>query len=284
VKIINGLSVDVEDYFQVEAFSSTISFSSWDTQESRVERNTKKVLKFLEEEGIRATFFCIGWVAKRFPGLIKEISQNGHEIASHGFFHKPIWKQTPKEFREDVRSSKRILEDLIGKKVIGYRAPTYSITKKTLWALEILSEEGFVYDSSIFPIKHDLYGMSSAPRFPFKVKDHFLNVNSDLVEVPMSTLSFLKIKIPVAGGGYFRAFPFWFIRFAFWFINSIEKRSVIFYIHPWEFDPDQPKIKGLPFKSRLRHYINLNKTSKRFKKLISIFKFNTISNIISSAN
>ncbi len=281
MEIVNGLSVDVEDYFQVEAFSSTIPFSSWNYQENRIEANTKKILKLLEESGTHATFFCLGWIAKRFPKLIKEISQKGHEIASHGYSHKPIWKQSLREFREDVKASKHILEDLIGKRVLGYRAPTYSITKQTLWALEILAEEGFVYDSSIFPIRHDLYGLSSAPRFPFKVKDHFSNVDSDLIEVPMSTLSLLKIKIPIAGGGYFRFFPFCFIRFSFWFINFIEKRSVIFYIHPWEFDPDQPKVKGLSFRSRFRHYINLSKTFKRFKKLISIFKFDTISQAIS---
>ncbi len=280
MNVINALSVDVEEYFQVEAFSSAIKPSEWNSYPSRVQYNTKKVLDILDSYEIHATFFCLGWVAKKCPDLIKEISERGHEVASHGFSHKPIWKQTPEEFRVDVRETKRLLEDITGKAIIGYRAPTYSITLDNLWVFEILSEEGYVYDSSIFPIKHDLYGIPYAPRFLFKVRDFFQGVDSDIIEIPLATVRMLLFNFPVAGGGYFRLLPFIFIKAALLWINLVNKKEVVFYIHPWEFDPDQPRVKGIKFRSKFRHYINLHKTHDKFKRLLSDFNFDTIATII----
>ncbi len=271
--MVNALTIDVEEYFQVEAFARVIAKKDWDKFVSRVIQNTEKILNLLEFFQIKATFFCLGWVAERYPELIKAIAQKGHEIASHGFSHTPIFRLTPQEFRKEVRKSKRLLEDLSDREVKGFRAPTYSVTKNTLWALKILAEEGYTYDSSIFPIRHDLYGLPEAPRFPFKIK------SLGLIEFPITTARFLGIKWPAAGGGYFRLFPYPLTKYLLKRINRKEKMPFIFYVHPWEFDPAQPRIKA-PLKSRFRHYLNLKKTEKRFKKLLFDFKFAPVEEVL----
>lgn len=329
-QVVNALTIDVEDYYHVHALSKVVAYEDWDSFEPMVEKNTYHILDILDsgasnEVGAmdnepggplnvsRATFFILGWVAQRYPGLVKEINSRGHEIACHGYNHKCIFNQTKKEFKEDVIRAKGILEDLIGAEIIGYRAPSYSIIKGTLWALEILFEIGFRYDSSIFPIKHDLYGIPKAPRFPFIIdfsNDDLLsqlenpnysyedgNVNKKLdkpihnrfkypvsdiffVEFPITTLSFYGINLPCSGGGYFRLFPLLYTR---WGINKINRQSgmpVIFYIHPWELNPDTPKINGTSMLSLFRTYINLKKTSERFNKLLMEFKFGPLASML----
>jgi len=290
--MLNALTIDVEDYFQVEAFASRINYNEWDNYPCRIKQNTQKILDILDDYQIKATFFCLGWIAKRSPSLIKNIAQRGHEVASHGYAHQPVYKQSPDIFMQDIRKTKQILEDIIGQPVIGYRAPTYSITQKTLWALEILAEEGYKYDSSIFPIKHDLYGIPNAPRFPFNV--HTLkranvftckrsNVQT-FFEFPLTTLRILNINIPIAGGGYFRVFPYIFIKNALRHINLKEKQPFVFYLHPWELDPEQPRINHLPWRSRFRHYVNLRKTEGKFRKLLSDFRFSTVLKVLKQHN
>ncbi|WP_456371457.1 XrtA system polysaccharide deacetylase [Thermodesulfatator atlanticus] len=271
----NALSIDVEEYFQVVAFSSVIAQEDWDKMPSRVEKPTLLILEMLAERGIKATFFCLGWVAKKHPSLIRQIATKGHEIASHGVSHRPIYALSPQEFRKEAVESKKILEDLSGKEVKGFRASTYSITPKTTWALEMLAEAGYAYDSSIFPIHHDLYGFPQAPRYPFVFREY------GLIEFPISTANLGKINIPVAGGGYFRLFPYTLTRYFLNKINQKENRPFVFYAHPWEFDPAQPRIKA-PLKSRFRHYLNLSKTRKRFEKLLTDFSFASLEEVLES--
>ena len=299
---INYLTIDVEDYFQVHALSKVIRPEDWDSYECRVERNTHYILDLLDayrliqnstskiQNSPAATFFILGWIAERYPKLVKEIHHRGHEIASHGYAHQVIYNQTPQEFRQDIRRAKDILEDLIGNEVIGYRAPTYSITPKTLWALNILAEEGYKYDSSVFPIRHDYYGMPSAPLFPFiwdlsqgeypKIIQcsQFKTQNSKsktLFEFPMSTVTILNHRFPCSGGGYFRILPYFFTRL---FLNKINKegRPFIFYLHPWELDPDIPRTRDISFLCKFRTYVNLSKTKARFKRLLAEFDFQAI--------
>jgi len=311
---INYLTIDVEDYFQVHAFAKIIRPADWDQYECRVEKNVHQILEILDtyrsiqnskfkiQNYFRATFFILGWIAERYPHLVKEIHARGHEIASHGYGHKVIYQQSQEEFREDIRKSKQILEDLTGEAVIGYRAPTYSITDKTLWALQILQEEGYKYDSSIFPIKHDYYGMPHCPRFPFiwnldaptpSIVNLFPEVDAIdqpstfkiqnlkfkiIYEFPLSTLNLLGQRIPIAGGGYFRLFPYWFTRWALARVNNVEKQPFIFYLHPWEIDPDQPRFNHAGVLSKFRHYNNLDKTKHRFAHLLQDFSFTSILN------
>lgn len=248
----NALTIDVEDYYQVSAFESVVRFEEWERYESRVVRNTHHVLDLLDRHQVKATFFVLGWVAEREPALVRQIQESGHEIASHGYSHKLVYRQSPEKFREETRRSKKILEDITGKPVIGYRAASYSITAKSLWALDILVEEGFKYDSSVFPIKHDLYGVSGFKRF-----SHFLDGNGGggIVELPLSTVRMAGINFPVAGGGYLRLFPASLTLRAIRHLNRKEGQPAIVYFHPWEIDPEQPRIKS-PWKSRFRHYVN----------------------------
>jgi len=276
-EMVNALSVDVEEYFQVEAFAQTINPHDWDKFPPRVERNVGIILDLLEKRSIKATFFCVGWVARKYPGVIKEIARRGHEIGSHGMTHRPLFRLTPEEFRQEVRESKRLLEDLSGQRILGFRAPTYSVTKKTLWGLEILAEEGYMYDSSIFPVKHDFYGFPEAPRFPFRVKE------LGLIEFPISTYKVGGLNLPVAGGGYFRLFPYGLTRFFLKRINRVERKPFVFYCHPWEFDPEQPRLPG-PFKSKFRHYLNLDRTKGRFRNLLHDFRFDTLENVLERLN
>jgi polysaccharide deacetylase family protein (PEP-CTERM system associated) len=269
--ITNYLTVDVEDYFQVSAFEKTVGVHNWGKFPSRVVDNTNQILQLFAVHDVKATFFVLGWTAERFPDLIRKIADQGHEIACHGYAHRLVYELTPEEFREDTRKAKSILEQTSGKKVQGYRAPSYSITARSLWALEILEELGFTYDSSIFPIHHDRYGLPSAPRFKYR------HPHLNLVEYPISTALICGRKIPIAGGGYFRLFPYRFTRWALRRINNCEQQPFIFYFHPWEIDPGQPRMKNISPLSRFRHYVNLSRTSSRLERLLRDFVFQPIS-------
>lgn len=267
--IKNYLTIDVEDYFQVSAFEKKINPDEWAQFESRVSNNTENILSILHNHNVKATFFIVGWIAEKYPELVKKISSSGHEIGCHSYKHQRIHTLSKQAFKEDTKRSKEILEDITGQQVFGYRAPSYTITKKTIWALDILTELGFTYDSSIFPIYHDTYGIPDAPRFPYK------HDGLELYEYPISTALILGRKVPVAGGGYFRLFPYWFTKTALRSINNKERQPFVFYIHPWEIDPHQPRIENIPLKSRFRHYNNLHKTQERFTKLLTDFQFSS---------
>ena len=268
----NVLTIDVEDYYQVSAFEAIVHYEEWEQYESRVEKNTYYILDVLDQYQTKATFFVLGWVAERHPKLIREIAQRGHEVASHGYSHKRIYTQTPEQFRQETRRSKYIVEDIVGHAIIGYRAASYSITKKSLWALEILVEESFLYDSSIFPIRHDVYGIPDAERF-----SHVIHTTSgDIREYPLSTLRICKTNMPVCGGGYLRIYPYALTKRAVNILNRKENKPVIIYAHPWEFDPDQPRLNG-KWLSRLRHYTNLSKTDTILRSLLNDFQFGTMS-------
>jgi hypothetical protein len=349
--MLNILTIDLEDYFQVHAFSDVIRYEDWNKFECRIERNTDRLLSILNDVTqnsslngslrnphsairipIKATFFVLGWIAEQYPDLIRRIQKEGHEIACHGYAHKLIYTQSEQEFREDIRKAKVILEDITGSSVIGYRAPSYSITNKSKWAFEVLIEEGFQYDSSIFPIRHDFYGMPEAPRFPFVVSlngasnfefsvlnfelgtaapqfgstsalnnsfTHSLNSSKKpqssvltnnstfntqnskfIIEFPLSTLKLFGQNFPISGGGYFRLFPYSLIRNGLKSINQKERKPFIFYMHPWELDPEQPRVKGLSSRSNFRHYVNLDKTEIKFKRLLSDFQFSPIRQLL----
>lgn len=266
-QITNYMTIDVEDYFQVAAFEKIVRIDAWNTFESRVTANTRKILEILAEHDTKATFFILGWTAERFPNLVREIDKAGHVIGCHSYQHRKIYTMTPDEFREDTRKAKTILEDISGKPVLGYRAPSYSITKHSLWALDILGELGFTYDSSIFPIMHDNYGIPDSPRFPYT------HPGMNMVEYPISTALLMGRKIPVSGGGYFRLFPYWFTRLALGKINDRERQPFVFYLHPWEVDPGQPRFKNASRLSQFRHYNHLGDTEKRFSRLLEEFVF-----------
>jgi polysaccharide deacetylase family protein (PEP-CTERM system associated) len=265
----NAFTIDVEDYFQVEAFARVVNRNDWDAFESRVDRNTRTILDLLDEHHVSGTFFVLGWVAERHPGLVREIATRGHEIASHGMTHKLVYKQTPEVFRDETRRSKRLLEDIIQQPVLGYRAATYSITERSLWALDILYEEGFQYDSSIFPMRHDRYGIPDADPNPGLVRTP---TGNGIVEFPISVLRRSWGKIPVAGGGYFRLFP---LALTVWGLRQINRdgNEFVFYLHPWEIDPMQPRISGTSMLSRWRHYLNLKRTKSRLEGLLGHFPF-----------
>lgn len=265
---VNALTVDVEEYFQVEAFADKIPVEHWADWDSRVERNTHRLLDLFAKFGVKGTFFILGWVAKHHPGLIREISLAGHEIACHGYFHRLIRNQRREDFREDIRAAKMLLEEITGRPVEGYRAPTYSITIQTLWALEILVEEGFRYDSSIFPVHHDRYGIPDAKRFPYVVR----SAAGEILEFPPSTVRMGGQNFPVAGGGYFRWLPYELFRWGIRRINQRERQSSIFMIHAWEIDPEQPVLPGSRL-NILRHRANLHRTESRLERLLGDFRF-----------
>jgi len=271
-RIRNALTVDVEDYFHVSAFEGIIDPCSWDDFDSRVEANTRRVLDLLASHDLSGTFFVLGWVAERHPELVRRIQANGHEVACHGYGHKRIRFQTPDVFRQDVRRAKNLLEDLTGQPVLGYRAPSYSITRQTQWALDILIEEGFRYDSSIFPIVHDLYGMPGSSRHPYRI----LRRSGEIQEFPLTTLrlSFMgrTLAVPIAGGGYLRLFPSWFMNWGLNHVNRNEGQPATLYFHPWEIDPGQPRVHA-SWKSRFRHYHNLDKTEDRLGRLFRHLNF-----------
>jgi polysaccharide deacetylase family protein (PEP-CTERM system associated) len=264
---MNVLSVDVEDYFQVEAFSHLVDRACWEEYPCRVEPNTRRVLELLAECGATATFFLLGWVAERYPALVREIVAAGHEPACHSYWHRLIYRLNAKDFREDTLRAKQVIEQAAGRPVYGYRAPSFSITRNSLWAFQVLAECGFRYDCSVFPIHHDLYGIPQAPRFPFRIA----TPSGTLVEYPSSTLRLLGQNLPVGGGGYLRILPFWYTRLGLLRARK-DRRPLIVYIHPWETDPEQPRLKG-GFRSRLRHYTNLKKTCGRLRRLLRSDRF-----------
>ncbi|MCJ7457901.1 MAG: DUF3473 domain-containing protein [candidate division Zixibacteria bacterium] len=272
MNIKNILSIDVEEWFQVENLKEAITPQGWSYCEKRLSFNISEILDLLEQQGVQATFFVLGWIAEHFPETIKTIQQKGHEIGSHGYSHSLVFTQTEKEFREDVKKSIEIIGKLSGKQVLGYRAPSFSINSRCLWAFEVLSELGIRYDSSIFPIRHPEYGMPSAPRFPHILK---LKNGKELKEFPLSTVRLLGLNLPVAGGAYLRIFPYWYNRWGIKKLNS-EGRSAIVYFHPWEIDPDQPREEIGFFKS-FRHYTNLDLMKLKIKKLLEEFDFTSFS-------
>jgi len=272
MSVCNALTVDVEDYFHVAALAPSIHRDSWASRESRVVGNTHKLLAIFDQFSVRGTFFVLGWVAERYPQLIKDIAGRGHEIACHGFSHRLVYEQSPKEFREETLRAKNLLEDITGSAVIGYRAASYSIVRESLWALDILVELGFAYDSSIFPVHHDRYGIPNAERVPHRMRT--LNERS-IVEWPLATARILGLSLPVAGGGYFRLLPYWFSRWGLASINRRELQPFVFYLHPWEIDPAQPRV-AASWLSRFRHYTNLGKCEERLRRLLGEFRFGTV--------
>jgi len=273
--VLNAFSVDVEDYFQVNAFEGSISRASWSSFEPRVERNTRRLLDLCAEHGVRGTFFTLGWVADRWPGLVREIRDAGHELATHGQDHRRVTTMTPGQFREDLRRSKRTIEDAAGVEVIGFRAPSYSIVRETMWAVDVLIEEGFHYDSSIFPIHHDRYGIPDFSRFPRPLHSGA----GELQELPISTIRVGRTNLPFVGGGYLRHFPLSFIRWGMRWLNERERRPAVVYIHPWELDPGQP-VQPVGALTRLRHYRNLDLTEGRLARLFSEYTFTTCREIL----
>jgi polysaccharide deacetylase family protein (PEP-CTERM system associated) len=272
----NALTIDVEDYFHVAALKSQIPVESWDTRECRVERNVDVLLQMFDDQGVIATFFTLGWVAERYPQVVERIAKQGHEVASHGYSHQLVYKQTPEVFREETFKSKKILENISQQPVRGYRAASYSITTKSLWAIDTLIEAGFEYDSSIFPVHHDLYGIPDFPKKPHVYKG---SSKGDIVEFPISSVNMCGYQFPIAGGGYFRLFPYWFSRFGLRKINR-EGDGFMFYLHPWEVDPEQPRVKNVGWKSTFRHYNNLHKCQKRLQVLLEDFEFTSMENVL----
>jgi len=270
--MINGLSFDVEDWFQVENLREACPVEKWDTYELRVEKSVTRILELLSQYNTKATFFILGWIAERLPHLVKEIAVLGHEVASHGYNHEIVCYLSKEEFESDLLKSKSILENIINQPVIGYRAPNFSITNESLWAIDILARHGFRYDSSIFPVSfHDRYGFRAKVDGPF-------TFNNGLKELPLTTYSLGKMNIPIAGGGYFRLMPYSIFR---WFLKRVNKsgRHFIFYLHPWEIDEGQPRL-NIKYNFRIRHYLNLDKTYGRLEKLLAEFRFNALNTLI----
>ncbi|MFQ5903271.1 MAG: XrtA system polysaccharide deacetylase [Candidatus Binatia bacterium] len=274
--VINALSIDVEDWFQVSDFEEAVRFSDWDWYEARVVRNTRRILSILEKNRVQATFFVLTWNAERFPDLIREIDRAGHEIGTHGYAHRLIYTQTKQEFRQDLLRSVGLLEDLTGKKVLGYRAPSFSITRDSLWALDILLEMGFRYDSSIFPLRDQLYGIPDSHRYPYVVRQ---NGSRSLVEFPMSTVRFLNHNLPLAGGAYLRIFPYRFFRWGIKRLNG-EGHPAILYLHPWEIDPNHPRIAARGHRGYTSHYLNLRGTEKKLARLLRDFSFGSVRDVL----
>ncbi len=271
--ITNAMTVDVEDYFQVAAFEKCIQREDWPRWPVRVEANTRRVLELFERRGVQATFFVLGWVAERFPTLVRDISAAGHEIASHGFGHERLTTLSPSDFRDGIVRTKHLLEDLTGTAVVGYRAPSYSIGPTTLWAHQELREAGYLYSSSIVPIHHDLYGMPGAPRFAFLVE------GSGLLEIPVTTVRLWRRNWPCGGGGYFRLLPYALFKRGLRRVNCREQCSGVFYFHPWEVDPQQPRVPGVTLKNRVRHYLNLTRTAPRIEQLVRDFRFDRMDRV-----
>ncbi len=273
------MTVDVEDYFHVAAFSRHINPTTWDQLPARVEGNTYRLLDLFDEKANKATFFVLGWVAERFPRLVREIVHRGHEVACHGYSHQLVYEQARDLFYEETVRAKSCLEDQGQRPVLGYRAASYSITQRSLWALDILAELGFSYDSSIFPIHHDRYGIPNSPRWPYRLSTP---KGYSIIEFPPSTISILGYRLPVAGGGYFRQYPYQFTRFALARINQSEGRPFIFYLHPWEIDPEQPRIRA-GLLSTFRHYTNLSRCEGRLRQLLQDFEFATVTDVLAAS-
>ncbi len=274
--MLNALTFDIEDYFQVEAFKQYIKFEEWNNYQSRVVQNTRKIMNILDERNVKATFFILGWIAERFPEMVRRITDDGHEIATHGYAHDMVYTQSQEAFERDLAKSIRILEQISGTHVIGYRAPTYSIIEESFWAFDILIRHNLRYDSSIFPIAHDRYGVPNSERFPYVIKREGVGM---LHEFPLSTVRLWKWNFPVAGGGYLRLFPYWILKYGIASLNRQQKPAII-YLHPWEVDPDQPRIPNIPAKTRFRHYVNLHKTTDKLRKLTHDFNFGPICEVL----
>ncbi|QGY39174.1 DUF3473 domain-containing protein [Pseudodesulfovibrio cashew] len=278
--VINAISVDVEDFYQVSAFERVINPKDWDSYPFRVADNTRRILDLFAMYGVKGTFFVLGWVAERDPELVRRIVADGHELACHGYGHQLVYAIGPDAFREDITRSKKLLEDTAGVGVSGYRAPSYSITERSMWALDILIEVGFSYDSSVFPIYHDVYGIPNSPRFPYRIDREA----GGLDEFPITTYPFRfmgkKLDLPFSGGGYFRLLPFPLIDRAMGRLNNEEGRPAVVYFHPWEIDPEQPRVCGAGLKSRFRHYVNLGRTWGKLQKLIRKYRFAPLETVL----
>lgn len=273
---VNALTIDVEDYFQVSALAPHIPRSEWSQVPGRVEPNVERILELLCENGARATFFTLGWVAERYPRLVRAIVDEGHELASHGYGHHRVSDQSPEAFRADIELAKIVLEDAAGVAVHGYRAPSFSISEKNLWAFDCIAEAGYRYSSSVYPIRHDHYGMPDAPRFPYEAR-------VGLLEVPITTVRLFNSNLPGGGGGYFRLMPYSLSRWLIRRVNREDQRSAIFYFHPWEIDPDQPRVKGVGMKTRFRHYVNLRHTERRLRRLLRDFNWDRVDRVFPGA-
>lgn len=271
----NALTIDLEDYFQVVAFANGNGAGDWDTRTSRVEANTFRLLDILAANQSKATFFTVGWIAEKFPNLIRRIAEFGHEIACHSYYHRLVYSLTPPEFTEDTRRAKQVLEQATGVSVRGYRAPSFSITPSIPWAFDILVQLGFTYDSSIFPIKHIEHGMPRGPRFAFRLQ----TPSGPIVEFPMPTLSFAGVRAPFGGGAYFRFLPYRFTRWGIRYVNQVENHAVCVYLHPWELDTAQPPMKG-SFTARTRHYWGLQQTENKLKRLLADVDFSPLGSVI----
>jgi polysaccharide deacetylase family protein (PEP-CTERM system associated) len=272
----NALTFDVEEYFHAEAFAGLVGIDDWPRLASRVAKSTRHLLDALDEQRTLATFFVLGWLAERDPALIREIHARGHEVACHSYGHRLIYRMDREAFQADARRAKRVIEDAIGAAVLGYRAPTFSVVRDTLWCLEVLAEEGFAYDSSIFPIHHDRYGISDAHRFPHRVT---LPGGKHIAEFPISTVRVGGQHFPFSGGGYFRLAPYRLVRGALLHLNNRERMPAIVYLHPWELDSEQPRL-GLRGLSRLRHYVNIQQTARKLERLLTDFTFAPVSQIL----
>ena len=272
--ILNGMSVDIEDWFQVGAFETVIDREDWDGFDCRVERNADAVIALFDRTGVKATFFTLGWVAERYPALMRRIAEAGHELASHGYGHERVFTLTPKTFADNIDRAKKLLEDAGGVAVTGYRAPSFSIDKRTPWAHEILAEKGYAYSSSVAPVQSDHYGWPEAGRFAFRPV-----AGADMIELPVTTAMFLGKRLAAGGGGWFRMFPYAFSRWAFGQVNGRDARPGIFYFHPWEIDPDQPRVADAPLKSKLRHYTNLSAMEPKLKRMLREFHWGRVDTV-----
>jgi polysaccharide deacetylase family protein (PEP-CTERM system associated) len=268
--VVNVFTIDVEDYYHVSGFAGIAPPERWPSFESRVDANTNRMLDLCAEAGVRGTFFVLGWVADRWPAMVRRIADEGHELASHSYWHRLVYDLTPETFREDLRRARAAIEQAAGVRVRGFRAPSYSITARSLWALDVLQDEGYEYDASIFPIRHDVYGIPDAPRHP--------HMRNGLLEIPGTTALIGRTRIPV-GGGYFRLFPYSVTRWAIARVNRMEGKPAIFYLHPWEIDPEQPRLAG-SWRSTLRHYNSLGRTELRLRRLLSDFRWDTVARVL----
>ncbi|MBK9135251.1 MAG: DUF3473 domain-containing protein [Betaproteobacteria bacterium] len=270
--ITNALTIDVEDYFQVSAFAPYIRRDEWDRRECRIERNVERILALLAERGTKATFFTLGWLAERYPQVVRRIVDGGHELASHGYGHERASDLDARAFRADVARAKRMLEDIGGVPVVGYRAPSFSIGTGNLWAFDVLADAGYHYSSSIYPIAHDHYGMPDSPRFAYRV-------GAGLLEVPVTTVRLLNRNLPSSGGGYFRLLPYALSRWLIGRVNAADREPAVFYFHPWEIDPGQPRVEGIDAKTRFRHYVNIARTEAKLKRLLDDFRWDRMDRI-----
>jgi polysaccharide deacetylase family protein (PEP-CTERM system associated) len=273
-RVVNAMTCDVEDYFQVSAFAPFVGRDTWHARECRVEANMERILALFSDAGVKATFFTLGWIAERYPNMVRAIVDQGHELASHGYSHLRASDQGRAEFAQDIRRSKRLLEDIGGHEVIGYRAPSFSIGQDNLWALDTLLEAGYRYSSSIYPIRHDHYGMPDAPRFAF-----YPSGPDGLLEVPITTVRLMQRNLPAGGGGYFRLLPYTLSRWMMERVNRVDGEPAIFYFHPWELDPGQPRLPGLSAKARLRHYLNIDRMEDRVRMLTHDFAWDRMDRI-----